>query len=92
MLEKIREKIMTKKVKEDKEWRERWSDGECRVKKKEVRKMFKKWKKGKREREEYKMVRREFQSSCERKKEKKKEELLEEAKESENTEESIGGD
>ena len=46
LLEKIREKIRIKRIRVNKEGRERWWNGECRMKKKEVRKIFKKWRKG----------------------------------------------
>ena len=80
LLKKIREKIRIKRIRVNKEGRERWWDGECRMKKKEVRKIFKEWRKGRKEREEYKTVKRELQRIYDRKKEERKEKLLEEAR------------
>ena len=80
LLKKIREKIRIKRIRVNKEGRERWWDGECRMKKKEVRKIFKKWRKGRKEREKYKTVKRELQRIYDRKKEERKEKLLEEAR------------
>ena len=68
LLEKIKEKIRIKKVKVNKEGRERWWNGECRVKKKKVRKMFKEWRKGRKEKNEYRTVKKELQRMYDRKK------------------------
>lgn len=44
-----------------------WWDGDCRRKKREVERTLKEWRKGNRDREDYKRERRESKEMCERK-------------------------
>lgn len=91
MLDKIKEKIITKKVKKDKKGRERWRDKECRVKKEKVRKMFRVEEKKEGERE-VQNGQKKISKFMQKKKRKKEKGVIREGKESENAEGSVGDD
>lgn len=81
MIKKINEGIIRKKKRKNGNGRKKWWDGECKRKKKEVRRILKEWRKERVGKEEYIEGKKEYRSLCERKKEERNEELIKEARE-----------
>lgn len=80
MIEAIKERVLVKGRKKGTERKEGWWNRDCRRKRKEVRMLLRKWRRGAESREEYWRGKKEYRRFCEKRKEEKREELMEEAR------------